>query len=150
MVDQRQYIREEYRGSDQKRRRSVETILVIYDDPGSEPTVRRILESGGYDVITTPCCGSIPMEVFHNTNPRLVVLDVCLPRKSGQDLCRQIRGNSESVPLLILSDVIEVADAVLLLNLGADGYITGPVDSREFLARVRALMRTRLARYGDS
>lgn len=122
----------------------METILVIYDDPGPEPTVRRILESSGYDVITAPCCGPIAMDVFHSTNPGLVVLDVCLPRKSGQDLCRQIRGNSESVPLLVLSDVRDVADVVLLLNLGADGYITKPLDSREFLARVRSVTRTRL------
>jgi DNA-binding response OmpR family regulator len=83
------------------------------------------------------------MDVFHNTNPGLVVLDVCLPRKSGQDLCRQIRGNSESVPLLVLSAVRDVADVVLLLELGADGYMTKPFSPWEFLARVRAFMRTR-------
>jgi CheY-like chemotaxis protein len=72
----------------------VERILVIYDDPGFERIARRILESAGYDVITAPCYGPVAMDVFHNTNPGLVVLDVCLPRKSDQDLCRQIRGNS--------------------------------------------------------
>lgn len=118
-------------------------ILVIYDDPESERTVRRILESAGYDVIAAPCCGPSAMDVFHNTNPGLVVLDVCLPRKSGQDLCRQIRGNSESVPLLVLSAVRDVADVILLLELGADGYMTKPFSPWEFLARVRAVMRTR-------
>ncbi len=83
------------------------------------------------------------MDVFHNTNPGLVVLDVCLPRKSDQDPCRQIRGNSESVPLLVLSAVRDVADVALLLELGADGYMTKPFSPWEFLARVRAVIRTR-------
>jgi hypothetical protein len=56
--------------------------------------VHRILESAGYDVITAPCCCPVAMDVFHNTDAGLVVLDVCLPRNSDQDLCRQIRGNS--------------------------------------------------------
>jgi DNA-binding response OmpR family regulator len=61
----------------------LERILVIYDDPGSELTVRRILEPAGYDVITAPC-GPNAMDVFHETNPGLVVLDLCGQGKSGQ------------------------------------------------------------------
>jgi DNA-binding response OmpR family regulator len=102
--------------------------------------VRRILEPAGYGVITVPC-GPIAISVFHKTKPGLVVLDVCRPDKSGQDLCRQIRVNSESVPLLVLSAGGDVADLVLLLALGADGYITKPCSRGELLARVRAAMR---------
>ena len=72
----------------------MERILVIYDDPGFERTVHRTLESAGYDVITAPCCGPVAMDVFHNTSPGHVVPNVCLPRKSDQDLCCQTRGNS--------------------------------------------------------
>jgi DNA-binding response OmpR family regulator len=118
----------------------VEKILVIYDDPRSEQTVRRILEPAGYDVITVPLA-PIALGVFHKTNPGLVVLDVCRPGKSSQDLCRRIRVNSESVPLLVLSDAGSVADVVLLLTLGADGYITKPFSPDEFMARVRAAIR---------
>jgi DNA-binding response OmpR family regulator len=118
----------------------VEKILVIYDDPRSEQTVRRILEPAGYDVITVPLT-PIALGVIHQTKPGLVVLDVCRPGKSSQDLCRRIRVNSESVPLLVLSDGGGVADVVLLLTLGADGYITKPFSPDEFMARVRAAMR---------
>jgi DNA-binding response OmpR family regulator len=118
----------------------VERILVIYDDPRSEQTVRRILEPAGYDVITVPLA-PITLGVFHKTKPGLVVLDVCRPGKSSQDLCRRIKVNSESVPLLVLSDAGGVADVVLLLALGADGYITKPFSRDEFLARVRAALR---------
>jgi DNA-binding response OmpR family regulator len=124
----------------QKRRRNMERILVIYDDPRSEQTVRRILEPAGYGVITVPF-GPIAMGVFQKTKPGLVVLDVCQPGKSSQDLCRRIRVNSESVPLLVLSAVGDVPDVVLLLALGADGYITKPFSPDEFLARVRVAMR---------
>jgi two-component system response regulator MtrA len=126
--------------ANQERRRHVERILVIYDDPRSEQIVRRILEPAGYGVITVPF-GAIAMGVFHKTKPGLVVLDVSRPGKSGQDLCRRIRVNSESVPLLVLSAAGDVADVVLLLTLGADGYITKPFSPDEFLARVRAAMR---------
>ena len=118
----------------------METILVIYDDPRSEQTVRRILEPAGYDVITLPLT-SLALGVIHQTKPGLVVLDVCRPGKSSQDLCRRIRVNSESVPLLVLSDGGGVADVVLLLTLGADGYITKPFSPDEFMARVRVAMR---------
>jgi DNA-binding response OmpR family regulator len=118
----------------------VERILVIYDDPRSEQTVLRILEPAGYDVVSVPF-GPNAMGVFHKTKPGLVVLDVYRPEKPGQDLCHRIGVNSESVPLLVLSDVGDVADVVLMLALGADGYITKPFSADEFLARVRAAMR---------
>jgi DNA-binding response OmpR family regulator len=118
----------------------VERILLIYDDPRSEQTVRRILEPAGYDVITVPL-DPIALGVIHKTKPGLVVLDVCRPGKSSQDLCRRIRVNSERVPLLVLSDGGSVADVVLLLTLGADGYITKPFSPDEFMARVRVAMR---------
>ena len=102
--------------------------------------MRRILEPAGYGVITVPF-GPIAIGVFQKTKPGLVVLDVCRPGKSSQDLCRRIRVNSESVPLLVLSAVGDVPDVVLLLALGADGYITKPFSLDEFLARVRAAMR---------
>jgi DNA-binding response OmpR family regulator len=118
----------------------MERVLVIYDDPGSERTVRRILEPAGYNVITAPC-GIGALDVFRGTNPGLVILDLCRSGKSSQDLCRQIRVNSDKVPLLVLSAISDVEDLVLLLELGADGYITKPFSPGEFLARVRAAMR---------
>src|SRR5277367_3402313 len=116
----------------------VERILVVYDDPESPRTVREILEKAGYDV-TVAACGPIAMDVFRTAGPRLVVLDG-LPGTLTQDLCRQIRDKSKNVPLLVLSTISDVEHVVLLLQLGADGYITKPFSTLEFLARVRAAM----------
>jgi DNA-binding response OmpR family regulator len=118
----------------------VERILVIYDDPGSEQTVRRILEPAGYDVITVPLA-PVAMSVVHETKPRLVVLDIGRRGKPGQDLCSQMNVSAGWVPLLVLSAVGDVSEVVLMLALGADDYITKPFSADEFLARVRAAMR---------
>lgn len=119
----------------------METILVICDDPRSQwaTRVRRILEPAGYDVIAAS--GPNAMNVLRTRKPGLVVLDICLPGRSGADHCCQIRGESKDVPLLVLSAIRDVAAVVLLLKLGADGYITEPFSPFEFLARVRAAIR---------
>jgi DNA-binding response OmpR family regulator len=118
----------------------VEKILVIYDDPNSEQTVRRILEPAGYGITSVPL-GPIAMGVFQSTKPGLVVLDIRRPGKSGQDLCHGISHGFVSVPLLVLSTAGDVANTVTMLELGADDYITKPFSADEFLARVRAAMR---------
>ena len=115
-------------------------ILVICDDPGSGWRVQKILEPAGYDV-TIAASSPIAMDVLRTTEPGLVVLDICLEGTLTQDLCRQIRGESKDVPLLVLSIISDVEHVVLLLQLGADGYITKPFSTLEFLARVRAAMR---------
>jgi DNA-binding response OmpR family regulator len=75
---------EALRDSQQKRWRNVETILVIHDEPRSKWTVRRILESAGYDVITA-ASGPIAVNVLRTIKPGLVVADVRLQGRSGQD-----------------------------------------------------------------
>ena len=132
--------RDQYFDSYQKWRPGAVTVLVIYDDPRSQWRVRRILEAVGYHVITA-ISGPGAMNVLHTKKPRLVVLDITLPGRSGQDLCRQIRAESKTVPLLVLSAIGGVADVVRLLELGADGYMAEPFSPIEFLARVRAAMR---------
>jgi DNA-binding response OmpR family regulator len=128
------------RASQQKRWRNVEIILVIHDDPRSKWTVRRILEPAGYGVITADS-GPIAVNVIRTIKPRLVVADVRLQGNSAQDLCRQIRAESKTVPFLVLSAIGDVADVVRLLELGADGYMAEPFSPVEFLARVRVAMR---------
>jgi DNA-binding response OmpR family regulator len=116
----------------------LERILVIYDNPASQRTVRRILEQAGYDVITARS-GRNATDVFHETNPGLVILDLGEQGKSGHDLCREIRADSD-VPLLVLG-AGDLADVVVMLEIGADGYITKPISLEELLARVRTAMR---------
>ena len=113
--------------------------MLIYDDPLSPPAARGILERAGYDV--SIACGLVAMDAFRTKKPGLVVVDISLPGTLTQDLCREIRGKSKHVPLLFLSVISDVEQVVLLLQLGADGYITKPFSPLEFLARVRAAMR---------
>jgi DNA-binding response OmpR family regulator len=118
----------------------VERILVIYDDPESPRTVRGILEQAGYPVAVA-ASGPIALDVLYTSKPGLVVLDISLPGTLTQDLCRQIRGRSKDVPLLVLSIISDVEQVVLLLQLGADGYVKKPFSPLELLARVRAALR---------
>ena len=118
----------------------MERILVIYDDPGSKQTVRQILEPAGYEV-TIAASDQIAMDLIRATEAGLVILDVCLPSKSSQDLCHQIRSKSGNVSLLVLSPITDVEEVILFLKLGADGYITKPFSPWELMARIRAAMR---------
>ena len=118
----------------------LERILVIEDDPAVQRALRRTFESAGFEV-TVAADGATAMDVFRATMPRVVILDLRLPGKSGQDLCREIKREVASVPILVLSAAGDVVDKVLLLELGADDYVTKPFSPRELLARVRAALR---------
>src|SRR4029077_16073725 len=71
----------------------------------------------------------------------LVLLDVMLPRKSGFDVCRDIRAAGMAVPILMLTARGQTADKVVGLKIGADDYVTKPFDSSELVARIEALLR---------
>ena len=118
----------------------MEKILVIEDDLAVQRALRRTFESAGFEVAIAPD-GGVAMDVFRSTMPRIVILDLRLPGKSGQDLCREIKQECSNVPILVLSAASDVLDKVLLLELGADDYVTKPFSPRELLARVRAAFR---------
>jgi DNA-binding response OmpR family regulator len=118
----------------------MERILVIEDDVSVQKALRRTFESAGFEVAVAPD-GMSAVETFQSTLPRAVLLDLRLPGKSGQDICREIRGMSPNVPILVLSAASDVVDKVLLLELGADDYVTKPFSPRELLARVRTALR---------
>lgn len=117
----------------------MERILVIYDDPRSQQAVREILEPAEYSV-DAHAHGPIAMEIFRATTPELVLLDVSLPGKWVQNVCREIRATS-TVPLIVLSAIGDLTEVISLLELGADDYITKPFSPWEFLTRVRTSMR---------
>jgi len=118
----------------------MEKILVIEDDQAVQRALRRTFESAGFEV-SIASDGTTAMETFRATLPRVVILDLRLPGKSGQDVCREIKQESSTVPILVLSAASDVLDKVLLLELGADDYVTKPFSPRELLARVRAALR---------
>jgi DNA-binding response OmpR family regulator len=120
--------------------RALGRILVIEDDPAVQKALRRLFEAEGY-LVETHGDGISGLESFQKTVPTAVILDLRLPKMSGRDVCRQIKTLSPNLPILVLSAASDVADKVLLLELGADDYVTKPFSPRELLARVRTALR---------
>src|SRR5205823_4813721 len=85
--------------------------------------------------------GKSALESFRASAPSAVVLDLRLPAMSGRDVCREIKQQSPGLPIIVVSATSDVSDKVLLLELGADDYVTKPFSPRELLARVRAALR---------
>jgi DNA-binding response OmpR family regulator len=118
----------------------METILIVEDDLSVQKALRRLFESEDYAVKLTSD-GKTGLEAFHSSPPSAVVLDLRLPGLPGHDLCREIKKTAPLLPVIVLSAKSDVADKVLLLELGADDYVTKPFSPRELLARVKAAVR---------
>jgi len=117
-------------------------ILVIEDDRDIVELVRYNLEKDGYQVLTATD-GALGMAQVKKSPPDLLVLDLMLPKLSGLEICKEIRRDAalNRLPILILTARGEEADRVVGLELGADDYVTKPFSPREFVARVKALLR---------
>lgn len=116
------------------------TILVIEDDHRVRKALRRLFEPEGFEIREAED-GTTGMNIFRNTSPAAVVLDLRLPGISGRDVCRFIKSQIPSVPVIVLSANTDVIDKVSLLEIGADDYVTKPFSPRELLARVRRAIR---------
>ncbi len=115
-------------------------ILVVEDDPRIVKALHRLFTAEGYD-LKSAGNGKEGLELFGTAVPDAVVLDLMLPGMSGRDVCKVMKMSQPEVPVIILSAISEVADKVLLLELGADDYVTKPFSPRELLARVQAAIR---------
>ena len=115
-------------------------ILLIEDEPGLQLTMSDRLCSEGYEV-DTASDGQDGYTRAANGNADLIILDVMLPHKSGLDVCRDLRQNGVSTPILMLTARDQILDKVLGLKLGADDYLTKPFEMLELLARIEALLR---------
>jgi DNA-binding response OmpR family regulator len=120
--------------------RSMETVLVVEDSRAMQRTLQRLFEADSLQVQIAPD-GPTGLEFFRKQLPCAVVLDLKLPGISGKELCREFKALSASVPIVVLSANAEIEDKVVLLELGADDYVTKPFSPRELLARVRRAMR---------
>jgi len=116
------------------------TILAIEDDPRILKALHRLFSSEGYE-IRSANNGKQGLEQFAAPGLDAVVLDLMLPGMSGRDICRAMKQANPDIPVIILSAISDVADKVLLLELGADDYVTKPFSPRELLARVQAAIR---------
>jgi DNA-binding response OmpR family regulator len=115
-------------------------IVVIEDDIRIQKTLRRLFEGENYQVEVLQD-GVHANEAASVPGVEAVVLDLMLPKISGREVCRELKEQQPNLPVVILSAVSEVADKVLLLELGADDYMTKPFSPRELLARVQAAIR---------
>jgi len=118
------------------------TILIVEDDPRMQKVLHRLFDEQGYRT-EIASDGQAGVDSFRACSPIAVVLDLILPQLSGREVCKRIKSVSPDTPVLILSAVSEVVDKVLLLELGAEDYITKPFSPRELLARVQASIRRR-------
>src|SRR5437660_9547646 len=98
------------------------TILVIEDDARIQRALERQFTAEGYNV-QIASDGLEGLATYKANRPSGVVLDLMLPGMSGRELCRELKSVSPAVPVIVLSAISEVADKVLLLELGADDYV---------------------------
>src|SRR5579859_7631292 len=103
-------------------------------------TLQRLFEADSLQVALA-ADGPSGLDSFRKQPPDAVILDLKLPGLSGKELCREFKAIVSSVPIVVLSANSEVDDKVLLLELGADDYVTKPFSPKELLARVRRAMR---------
>ena len=115
-------------------------VLVIDDEPPIRKLLRVGLSAQGYAVNEAQNAAAARLSVEED-QPDLIVLDLGLPRLDGLEVCRRLRTEGQSVPVLILTARADEVDTVIGLDAGADDYVTKPFRLAEFLARVRALLR---------
>ena len=116
-----------------------ERILIVDDDSNICELLRLYFEKDGFqaDIVTD---GLKALEAFESIKPDLVLLDIMLPGMDGWQICREIRKTSQT-PIIMLTAKGETFDKVLGLELGADDYITKPFETKEVIARVKAVLR---------
>ena len=114
-------------------------ILIVDDDSNIAELISLYLTKECYDT-TIVNDGVAALESFKNNTYNLILLDIMLPGVDGYEVCREVRKTS-NIPIIMLSAKGEIFDKVLGLELGADDYIIKPFDSKELVARVKAVLR---------
>ena len=117
-----------------------EKILVVDDDTNICELLRLYLTKEGYQV-TTANDGEEGLEKFNQLKPDMVLLDVMMPRMDGLEVCRRLRADGRTAPILMLTARADEVDTVVGLDAGADDYVTKPFSQRELVARIRAVLR---------
>jgi len=115
-------------------------ILLVEDEPGLVLTISDLLATEGYEV-ESASDGESGLAKAEQGKFNLVILDVMLPKKTGFDVCRELRQKGIDTAILMLTAKSQVVDRVQGLKLGADDYLGKPFDPTELLARVEALLR---------
>lgn len=116
-----------------------EKILIVDDDPNICELLRLYLAKEGYETQLAHD-GEAAIALFDSFKPNLVLLDVMMPKMDGWEVCRRIRAASDA-PVIMLTAKGETFDKVLGLELGADDYVVKPFDTKEVVARIKAVLR---------
>ncbi len=114
-------------------------IMVVDDDSNICELLRLYLEKEGYEPLIAEN-GEKALALFDSEQPDLILLDVMMPQLDGWQVCRELRKKSE-VPIIMLTAKGEVFDKVLGLELGADDYVVKPFETKEVMARIKAVLR---------
>ena len=124
-------------------------ILIIEDNPGIQMSLMDEFEAEGYKVYTAGN-GNDGLKLVKDHNPDLIILDIMLPGLNGYEVCKKLRMEGNTTPVIMLTVKDKEIDKVLGLELGADDYVTKPFSVRELTARVKTIFR-RIGEYsGES
>src|SRR4029450_467293 len=115
-------------------------ILIVEDEPDMVLGLKDNFEFEGYEVVTASD-GTAGLERARTQKPDLIILDIMLPKLSGLEVCKTLRGEGFENPIIMLTARGQEIDKGVGLELGADDYVTKPFSIRELLARVRAILR---------
>jgi two-component system response regulator VicR len=115
-------------------------VLIVEDDDAMAVALEDGFRYDGYDV-TLARDGEAGLELARSMSPDLMILDVMLPKMTGLDVCRRLRGDGSKIPIIMLTARGQEIDKVLGLKLGADDYVTKPFSFMELLARAEAVLR---------
>jgi two-component system alkaline phosphatase synthesis response regulator PhoP len=126
-----------------------EKILLVEDESAIRMALSDRLESEGY-VVECASDGEKGYQQALRNSYDILLLDVMLPKKSGFDLCRDLRGAGVNIPILMLTARDQVVDKVVGLRMGADDYLTKPFEPAELIARIEALLRRSRNPAGDA
>lgn len=114
-------------------------VLVVEDEESFSDALSYMLRKEGFEV-SVAGDGDAAIKEYERTGADVVLLDLMLPEKSGTEVCRELRADS-NVPIIMVTARDSEVDKVVGLELGADDYITKPYSSRELVARIRAVLR---------
>ena len=115
-------------------------VLLVEDDPSILATLKYNLGMEGYEVLAA-LDGAEALTLARSRTPNLIVLDLMLPIMSGTEVCKALRAEGDTVPILMLTARTEEIDRVVGLEIGADDYMVKPFSVREVVAKVAAMLR---------
>lgn len=115
-------------------------VLIVEDEEGVRTGLVEILRLEGYSAVSCGT-GAEGLELFRQEKPSLVILDLMIPGLDGLEVCKQLRQQSATIPIIMLTAKDTAVDKILGLELGADDYVTKPYEPRELVARIKAVLR---------